>query len=381
MRVKKRMTKFLSLSVCLALLVALAGCSGDASGSGDSSSASSAAQTGDAKYNYTGGFDYSQNITADGRWEGVTALDYVTLPEDYAAIPLPEDVTTVSDEDLQAQLDSVLANYATTVEVTDRAVEDGDTVNIDYVGSVDGVEFDGGSTGGNGTTVTIGVTSYIDDFLEQLIGHTPGETINVEVTFPDPYENNPDLAGKDAVFVTTINSIQESQMPEYNDAFVAENFAENGGYTTTAELEQAIKDSIVQDNTYNYVITYLDENSVVSQVPDTLKEYQAYVMLDYYNTYAAYFGMELNDFISQMLQADSQDALVEAQADSIEAAAKEALILQAVAEAQNITVDTAAAQEMLGENYDSYVSNYGEPYVMMGTLSNTVIDQLMSTAH
>ena len=287
----------------------------------------------------------------------------------------------MSDEDVQTQVDSLLASYATTVEVTDRAVEDGDTVNIDYVGSVDGVEFDGGSTGGAGTTVTIGVTSYIDDFLEQLIGHMPGETFNVEVTFPDPYENNPDLAGKDAVFVTTINYIEDSQLPEYNDAFVAENFAENGGYTTTAELEQAIKDSIVQNNTYNYVITYMNDNSTVSQVPDTMKEYQAYVMLDYYNTYASYFGMELSDFISQMLQAESQDALVEAQAANIEAAAKEALILQAVAEAQGITVDTAAAQEMMGENYETAVSTYGEPYVLMNTMANKVIDQLMSTAH
>ena len=373
---KKRTFKLLSLALCLAMLFTLAGCSGDASGSGDSSAAE-----GDAKYNYAGGFDYSQNIAADGRWEGVTALDYVTLPEDYEAITLPEDVTTVSDEDVQTQVDSLLASYATTVEVTDRAVEDGDTVNIDYVGSVDGVEFEGGSTQGAGTSVTIGVTSYIDDFLEQLIGHMPGETFNVEVTFPDPYENNPDLAGKDAVFVTTINYIEDSQLPEYNDAFVAENFAENGGYTTTAELEQAIKDSIVQNNTYNYVITYMNDNSTVSQVPDTMKEYQAYVMLDYYNTYASYFGMELNDFISQMLQAESQDALVEAQAANIEAAAKEALILQAVAEAQGITVDTAAAQEMMGENYETAVSTYGEPYVLMNTMANKVIDQLMSTAH
>ena len=373
---KKRTFKLLSLALCLAMLFTLAGCSGDASGSGDSSAAE-----GDAKYNYAGGFDYSQNIAADGRWEGVTALDYVTLPGDYEAITLPEDVTTVSDEDVQTQVDSLLASCATTVEVTDRAVEDGDTVNIDYVGSVDGVEFEGGSTQGAGTSVTIGVTSYIDDFLEQLIGHMPGETFNVEVTFPDPYENNPDLAGKDAVFVTTINYIEDSQLPEYNDAFVAENFAENGGYTTTAELEQAIKDSIVQNNTYNYVITYMNDNSTVSQVPDTMKEYQAYVMLDYYNTYASYFGMELNDFISQMLQAESQDALVEAQAANIEAAAKEALILQAVAEAQGITVDTAAAQEMMGENYETAVSTYGEPYVLMNTMANKVIDQLMSTAH
>lgn len=95
-------------------------------------------------------------------------MDYVTLP-DYQGLPIPADVQAVSDEDLQKQIDALLQEFTETREVTDRAVKDGDAVNIDYVGSVDGVEFQGGSTGGNGTTVTIGVTNYIDDFLEQLI--------------------------------------------------------------------------------------------------------------------------------------------------------------------------------------------------------------------
>lgn len=89
---------------------------------------------------------------------------------------------------------------------TDLAVEDGDTVNIDYTGYVDDVAFDGGSTNGNGTDLVIGSGSYIDDFEEQLIGHYVGETVTVEVTFPDSYGNE-ELQGKDAVFDVTINGI------------------------------------------------------------------------------------------------------------------------------------------------------------------------------
>lgn len=106
----------------------------------------------------------------------------------------------MDDETLQTQIDSMMANYASPEQIKDREVADGDTVNIDYVGSVDGVEFDGGSTNGAGTSVTIGVTSYIDDFLEQLIGHQPGETFNVEVTFPDEYPQNTDLQGNGWLF-------------------------------------------------------------------------------------------------------------------------------------------------------------------------------------
>lgn len=89
----------------------------------------------------------------------------------------------------------------------DLTVENGDTVNIDYVGSVDGEEFSGGSTNGTGTDLVIGSGSYIDNFEEQLIGSHPGDTIEIYVTFPDPYSNNTDLSGKEALFKVTINGI------------------------------------------------------------------------------------------------------------------------------------------------------------------------------
>ena len=89
---------------------------------------------------------------------------------------------------------------------TSLEVKDGDTVNIDYVGSVDGVEFAGGNTNGAGTSLKIGSGSYIDDFEEQLIGAHPGDTVEVNVTFPKEYGNE-ELNGKDAVFKVVINGI------------------------------------------------------------------------------------------------------------------------------------------------------------------------------
>lgn len=85
-------------------------------------------------------------------------------------------------------------------------VKDGDILFIDYVGTIDGKEFAGGSTGGNGAYLVVGSGSYIDDFEEQLIGAHPGDEVRVEVTFPDDYGNS-DLAGKDAVFMVTVNGI------------------------------------------------------------------------------------------------------------------------------------------------------------------------------
>ena len=101
-------------------------------------------------------------------------------------------------------------NTDTPVLSTDSSltIENGDTVNIDYVGTVDGVEFDGGSTNGAGADLTIGSGRYIDDFEEQLIGSHPGDTVEVNVTFPEDYGNE-ELSGKDAVFEVVINGIYE----------------------------------------------------------------------------------------------------------------------------------------------------------------------------
>jgi trigger factor len=122
--------------------------------------------------------------------------------------------TTVSDEtdvdtDAEDTTDDAAAEDGGLYTGTDIAVADGDTVNIDYVGYVDGEAFDGGNTQGYGTDLTIGSGSYIDDFEEQLIGHYVGETVEVKVTFPDPYTNTEDLSGKEAVFETVINGIYQ----------------------------------------------------------------------------------------------------------------------------------------------------------------------------
>ena len=116
------------------------------------------------------------------------------------------DSSTDTTADNSTGTDNDSAGYSTDASLT---VEDGDTVNIDYVGSVDGVEFEGGSTRGQGTDLVIGSGSYIDDFEEQLIGAHPGDEVDVYATFPDPYNNNPDLSGKEALFEVTINGIYE----------------------------------------------------------------------------------------------------------------------------------------------------------------------------
>lgn len=113
------------------------------------------------------------------------------------------DTSTESDTGQDTGTEST--GYLTDTSLT---VADGDTVNIDYIGYVDGVAFNGGNTNGNGTALTIGSGSYIDDFEEQLIGSHPGDIVEVNVTFPEDYGNE-ELNGKDATFTVTVNGIYE----------------------------------------------------------------------------------------------------------------------------------------------------------------------------
>lgn len=111
-----------------------------------------------------------------------------------------------SSDDADTSASSDDTDYSTDTSLT---IKDGDVVNIDYTGTIDGTEFAGGSTNGSGATLTIGSGTYIDDFEEQLIGHHPGDVVDVNVTFPEDY-HQADLQGKDALFKVTVNGIYTS---------------------------------------------------------------------------------------------------------------------------------------------------------------------------
>lgn len=356
-----------------ALSFSLAGCGGKSDG--DSSSATNGASSSPSAIASA----YSDGIDENGFWDGVTARDYVEL-YDYDAFVVPSSAQTVSDADVQSSIDALLDGYSTSEQIKDRAVADGDTVNIDYVGSVGGVEFDGGSTGGMGTDVTIGVTSYIDDFLEQLIGHKAGDTFDVNVTFPADYGQE-NLNGKDAVFVTTVNYIVETKRPELTDAFVKENLTADYGWETVAETKDAVRADLHKAAIQAYIQRYLNNDVNVKSVPDSLVEYQKNVMVQYYQNYADSYGVSLDEFLNTYVGFASLDELISSNAESNVAAAKTSLIFQAIAEdagikATNSDVAEYFKKETGSEDYSQYEQNFGLPYIKQATLSWKVMDYL-----
>ena len=352
-----RLVKVLAAMMALLLCLGLTACAGK-QGNGDAA------------------VNYSLGLTTDGRFEGIAAQDYVTLGQ-YTNLTYPEEVTSVKEEDIQTRIDSIMSSHTYTNEVTDRAVKDGDTLNIDYVGTVDGVAFEGGSTDGKGTQVTIGVTSYIDDFLEQLIGHQPGETFDIEVTFPDPYENNPDLAGKDAVFTVTVNHIVETYTYELTDDFVADNLQADYGYTSIADMREKIAADLHDTQVYNYMIETVLENCPVSEVPQKLVDNEITITVKQLKYQALQYNMDASTLFTYYYGVADEDAFRTTYEEDIRERISQYLVMMAIAEdagliATEQDVKDYFLEEMDTEDYSEYVKNYGYGYIYRAVTFNNV---------
>lgn len=386
-------------SAAAALTLSLAGC-GTASGNAASSEAASSAassetaeentatagtsETADDKYAYLADFSMSDGFDENGYLAGITATDYVTLPEGFDTLTIAADTATVSDEDLDTYISqNILSSYATDQEVTGRAAQEGDTVNIDYAGTMDGVAFDGGTA--TGYSLVLGSGTFIDGFEDQIVSHMPGDTFDVEVTFPESYPNNPDLAGKPAVFATTLNSISETVTPELTDDWVASNLKDSMNVETVDALKSQVKDNMVFSQQANAIYSQLLENATFAEeLPETLVEYYNNQNLYTAYQYSQMYGVSMEDLLS-LSGFDSVDAYLEAANSYVESAAHQMLIMQAVAEQLGITCNTETMNAEFPRMYntddiDSYRDSYGENYIKMNILNQLVMEKLIDNA-
>lgn len=376
----KRISKLLCLACAGALVLQLAGCSFFQKDGADANAESGVSIYGKVSdFDYEN-FDYSAGLDENGYWSGVKALDHVKLPEDVAAIPVPKAEVQPTSEEIQAEIDNLLRMNAATTQVTNRAAANGDTVNIDYTGTVDGVAFNGGAAAGY--DLTLGSGSFIDGFEDQVVGHTPGETFDVKVTFPDGYGDTTDaegntmtLSNQKAVFSVTLNYISETVLPTLNDEWVDASFGATDDIHTVADLEALCSELLTDANIKDYVMDYLMKNSEFKALPEVITDYQVNQCLNYYNTMAKYYGYGLEDFVKETAGYENADALLASMDANLERYSQEALLYQAVAESLSI----APTQEQL-DRYSSYNEVYGENYCRMVALMDAVSETLRTGA-
>ncbi len=346
-----------------------------------SSSVSSVSRFGTvADFDYEN-FDYSDGLDENGRWADIqNTADYITLPKDYGSIALKESDLTPTEDEIQYQLNNLLNQYTTSQEVTGRTAQSGDIANIDYSGTVDGVAFNGGTA--SGYDLTLGSGTFIDGFEDQIIGHNVGDTFDVTVTFPDGYGDSTDaegntitLSGKEAVFSVTLNSLSVSVTPELTDEWVDSNFGVSDGLHTADDLRSYFNDALYEDNYQNAIVDYLMTNSEFKALPSAITSYYIRMFLSYYNQYASLYGMDLNALAQTQGYADA-DSMLAASDSYFEHLAKQDLIFQAVADAENIT----PTQEEIDAADAEYADTYGQNRARLNALQSCVLDWLEAHA-
>ena len=235
--------------------------------------------------------DYSAMLNEDGSIKDVDVTQYVKT-FDVNDVKIAKSDVEFTDEDMEENIKNQLETYKELSTDAELTVADGDEVNIDYVGTMDGEEFEGGSA--QAYDLTIGSNSFIDDFETQLVGSHPGDQVTVDVTFPDPYENNPDYAGKDASFAVTVNGIY--QVGEFNDAFVEKNLSQYG--KTVEEYKEEIRKTNEESNLAAAVNNYVNDHISADSYPkDYLKHLKSLQMtmdqqeFDYMAQMYAAYGM------------------------------------------------------------------------------------------
>lgn len=389
---KKILYRTAACALAVSMTAVLAGCNSASESESTAETATpetATTETGavdESAYDYLASFTYSDGFDENGYLKGVTAADYVTLPEDYADISIDAALGEVTDEDVSEYINSnILSSFATTEQITDRAAAMGDTVNIDYVGTIDGVEFSGGSA--KGYELELGSGTFIDNFEDQIANHTPGETFEVNVTFPEDYGST-DLAGKAAVFTTTLNYIVgDTITPELTDTWVQENLSETMGFTDVAGLNSFVSQQIAFNNQYTDVYNALrDKATFAEELPESATEYFRNVLLYGLYSYAQNYGTTMTTIVASGMLGSGYTTVEDFVADmedSITSQTQQVLLLQAVAEKEGLKCDTDTLNTEFVNQYGikdptNFVQVYGENYVKCQLLDSIVMQNLIN---
>lgn len=269
----------------------------------------------------------------------------------YKGVTVDKFDTTVTDEDVAAALKKEQENNARNIEVTDRAVKDGDMVILDFEGFVDGEAFEGGK--GENYPLTIGSGSFIPGFEEQLVGAKIDEETEVNVTFPEDYQAK-ELASKPAVFKCTVKEIKEKELPELDDEFASE----VSSFDTLEEYKADIKKNLeeskakeAKDEKEAKVIEAI-VNDATMEIPEAMIETQQEQMVEEFAQRISMQGISMEQYCQ--FTGATKDKLFESVRPSAEQRIKSRLVLEEIAKAEKIEAtdeDVEAELKVMAETY------------------------------
>lgn len=278
---------------------------------------------------------YSQNVEL-GNYKGI---EYTKADVD------------VTDDDVQKKVDEFVDGLATYDKDTTSKAKSGDTVNIDFVGTVDGEEFDGGNTNGSGYDLVLGSGSFIDGFEDQIVGHKAGDTFVVKVTFPEDYGRD-NLNGKDAEFKTTLNYIKIDKPATYNDELVAA----NTDYKTTKEYEESVKESLKADKAaaalaseQRDIMVNVMAKCKINDLPAEEVQANTDQLITSIKSQAESYGMDYATYIKLYYGYDDEGEFAQQVYEICQESLKEKMVMCAIAKAENVTVTDQETEDYLND--------------------------------
>lgn len=378
--------RLLAMVMCICLGISMTGCKKESNSKEDSTKTEGKEENGTTG---SSGNDLSSVVPSKPAYKEedliddsaeVKALDYVELAE-YTGLELAKEVTEVTDEDVQAEMEK----EKVTIKGENAIVADKDTAVIDFVGKREGVAFQGGT--GTDYELVIGSNSFISGFEDGLIGVKKGETVDLNLTFPETYKNNPELAGKDVVFTVTVKDVKRK--PELTDEWLQSNTEYSGIEEYKAQVQTRLETQA--DNSAQYTLETDALNTVVenskvnkyfkSLVEEGEKQYENYLL-----TYASYYGMELSAFLAANNMSEEDYANTKSQQGA--SYAQVAMIVNAIAEDAGLTTEDEEYQKLLKElaveynmDVDKLNSFYGEKMVYTSVMSEYVMKHIVDNAN
>lgn len=310
--------------------------------------------------------DFSETVVTLGQYKGLTLYE-------------------VDSSVIAQELVELMEGYAT-LEVVNRAAVEGDTVNINYVGTKDGIAFEGGTYAyDGGYDLELGSGNFIDGFEDGLIGAVAGEVRELALTFPETYGNT-ELAGQDVIFTVTVNSVKETVVPELTDEFAAENLE----FDTVAGYIAALYEVRNEESFYDQISEALMATSSVENYPSATIEEEKQSLIDYYTSYAeiygSYFGMDTETALQYMFGFESMEVLESYAEEYAFNVTKNMLILTEIAVQENLTISTEEyeyraliyAYSYGYEDLESFEADYGEDAIMEAVTMDYIMDYIIS---
>ena len=281
----------------------------------------------------------------------------------YKGVKVDKIDTTVTDEEVDAEINKERENNARNITVEDRPVKDGDMTTLDFEGFVDGVAFEGGK--GENYPLTIGSGAFIPGFEEQLVGAEIGKEVEVKVTFPEDYQAE-NLKGKDAVFKCTIKEIKEKQLPELDDEFASE----VSEFETLAEYKEDIKKNLTEKkekdakNAKEDAAIQAAVEASEMEIPEAMLETQQRQMVDEFAQRITMQGLSMEQYFQ--FTGTNYQQMVEQVKPQAEERIKSRLVLEAIAKAENIEVTEEDYEKELETMADVYQMELDKVTELMG---------------